>query len=282
MISIASTLLIILIIGLVWCVTKHKLIQGFVGNMATIIHDSNCPDYMVTDGSKFYLIFNNKDFDGVNNPLTFNSLAEARTELTRRKCDSSMEPIVLRRQTNHVDPTESYERSCAKHVANPLYWINDCAFGIAYKDTGLKTLDPSSLDNISPELLKQRKSIALDATKKIEGELPTDVKFKLLRQLNDFLNSQDTATQVNYDIETCMIDKLGKEMPELGGTDKLQKFNKYFNVSLTGATTDNNKAAADQLASLDEQSLSEFNTYFNDANELAIPQYMVDKIFGGV
>lgn len=282
MISIAGILLIILAIGLIWCVAKHNLIQGFVGNMAEVIRDSNCPDYMVTDGAKFYLIYNNKDFDGVNNPMVYDSLAAARLELTKRGCKDAagMEPIVLRRQTNHDDPTESYERSCAKHTANPLYWLNDCAFGIAYKNTGLEMLDPTDLAKLSQEELAKRKTRALESTKKLEGAADTSDKFKLLRQLNDFLNSQDTATQVNYDIETCMIEKVGKEMPELGGADKLQKFNKYFNVALTGATKDNNKAALDQISSLDEQALADFDKYFTDANELAIPQHMMDRIFG--
>ena len=281
MLSLSGILLIILVIGLILCIAKQNIIQGFVSEMESVIQDSNCPDYMVTDGNKYYLIFNNKSFDGVNNPLTFSSLEEARIELTKRGCkNASMEPIHLRRETNHTDPVESYERTCAKQVANPLYWINDCAFGIAYKDTGLETLSPEKLDMLSPALLAEKKARALASTKKAENKPDTSDRFKLLRQLNDFLNSQDTATQVNYDIETCMIDKLGKENPELGGVDKLQKFNKYYNVSLTGATKDNTKAVQAQLASLDEQSLTEFNKYFTDANELAVPQYMLDKIFG--
>lgn len=269
MISFAGILLIILVLGLVWCITKHNIVQGFVGNMAAIIHDSNCPDYIATDGSQYYLLFNHKEFDGINNPLIFKTLVEARIEMRKRGCPDAerLEPIYLRRQTNRVDPSESYERVCAKQVANPLYWLNSCAFDIAYDKSDDTELMPGGGGKNKPTAPVNN------------GKALTNDKYKLLRQLNDFLNSQDTNTQVNYDIETCMIDKLGKEMPELGGTDKLQKFNKYFNVALTGATTDNKLAGQDQVANLDEQALAEFNTYFNDANELAIPQHMLDKIF---
>jgi hypothetical protein len=62
----------------------------------------------------------------------------------------------------------------------------------------------------------------------------------------------------------------------------MQKFNKYFNTkaSALSSAQNFNKASMQQIGELDEQSLSEFNKYFTDANELAIPEHMTKRIFG--
>ena len=255
-----TILLSIVAIGLVWCIAKHKLIQGFVDTMESVIVAPGCPNYFITDGNKYYLVFNHLSFDGINNPLAFDSLAAARIELQRRGCPG-MEPFYLRRETNHTDPVESYERSCAKHVANPLFWLNDCAFGISYSDSGLEPVEPEAA-NLDPAILAKRKARALEFIKTGEGD-----KFKLLRQLSDFLNSQDTATQVDYDIETCMIDRLGKDMPELGGPEALQKYNKYFNTSY--AQLNGSKKLNNQIADVDSIALAELDNYLREAQPLS-------------
>jgi hypothetical protein len=283
--QITSILLVVLAIGLVFCIVKRNLIERFVSDMESVLLSDNCPNYMVSDGAKYYLVFNHKEFDGVHNPLAFDSKEEAAIYSKKLGCIRALEPVYLRRVTNHDDPIESYERSCAKQVAKPLFSINDCAFTISAKsdDLGLDTIDPEKYFDQNPAQLASKKAKALLAND--PGNMTGVDKYKLLRQITDFLNTKGTDTMVNYDIETCMIDKYSKsgtmDMRVASG-ETMQKFNKYFNTkasALSGAQNFN-KASMQQIGELDEQSLSEFNKYFTDANELAIPEHMVKRIFG--
>lgn len=280
--NITSILLIILVIGVLLCITKKNIIEKFVSNMEQIILDDNCPNYMVSDGGNYYLIFNHKEFDGINNPLIFNSKEEANIALKKLGCTKLLEPIYLRRLTNHDDPVESYERTCAKQTAKPLFSINDCAFTISTKsdDLGFEPINPESgaIRNITNDKIQE---LIQNNTKNMNDQ----DKYKLLRQITDFLNSKGTDTMVNYDIETCMIDKYANaQTPDLhvAGADIMQKFNKYFNMKANAQSSDQNfnNASIQQMGELDEQTLSEFNKYFSEANELAIPDYMVKRIFG--
>lgn len=276
---IANILLVILIIGLIFCIAKRRLIERFVSEMESVLLNDNCPNYMVSDGAKYYLIFNHKEFDGVHNPLTFDSKEEANIAAKKLGCPTVLEPILLSRVTNHDDPIESYERSCAKQVAKPLFSINDCAFTISAKndDLGLNTIDPERYFDQDSAQLASKKAKAL-LSNKPDNMSGTD-KYKLLRQITDFLNTKGTDTMTNYDIETCMIDKYSKAETNdmrVASSETMQKFNKYFNTKASAQSTNQNQ----QLGEIDEQSLREFNKYFTDANELAIPEYMTKRIFG--
>jgi hypothetical protein len=283
--QITNILLVVLAIGLVFCIVKRNIIERFVSNMESVLLSDNCPNYMVSDGAKYYLIFNHKVFDGVNNPLVFNSEKEAQIAATKLGCTRELKPVYLRRVTNHDDPVESYERACAKQVAKPLFSINDCAFTISAKsdDLGLDTIDPEKYFDQNPAELASKKARALLASD--PGNMTGDDKYKLLRQITDFLNTKGTDTMVNYDIETCMIDKYsnaGTIDMRVASGETMQKFNKYFNTkaSALSSAQNFNKASMQQIGELDEQSLSEFNKYFTDANELAIPEHMTKRIFG--
>lgn len=287
--QLINILLVVLVLVLVFCIAKRNIIERFVSDMESVLLDGNCPNYMVSDGTKYYLIFNHKEFDGVNNPLVYNSSAEAQIAAKKRGCTHDLKPVYLRRVTNHEDPIESYERSCAKQVAKPLFSINDCAFTISAKsdDLGLEPIDPEKYFDMNLTELASRKAKALLSND--PGNMTGSDKYKLLRQITDFLNTKGTNTMVNYDIETCMIDKYAKATTQdmrvasgAGDDDILQKFNKYFNTKASALSTSQNfnKTSMQQLGELDEQSLTEFNKYFTDANELAIPDHMVKRIFG--
>lgn len=282
--QLINILLVILVLGLVFCIAKRNVIERFVSDMESVLLSDDCPNYMVSDGAKYYLIFNHKEFDGINNPLVYNSESEAQIAAKKMGCTHNMKPVYLRRVTNHDDPVESYERSCAKQVAKPLFSINDCAFTISAKsdDLGLETIDPEKYFDMNPDELASRKAKALLANE--PENMTGNDKYKLLRQITDFLNTKGTNTMVNYDIETCMIDKYANsptlDMRVAGNSEILQKFNKYFNTRASSLSTSQNKASMQQIAELDEQSLSEFNKYFTDANELAIPEHMAKRIFG--
>lgn len=283
--QLVNILLVVLVLGLVFCIAKRNVIERFVSDMESVLLDGDCPNYMVSDGAKYYLIFNHKEFDGVHNPLVFNSEAEAQIVAKKMGCTNDLKPVYLRRVTNHDDPVESYERSCSKQVAKPLFSINDCAFTISAKsdDLGLEAIDPEKYFDQNPAELASKKAKALLAND--PGNMSGSDKYKLLRQITDFLNTKGTDTMINYDIETCMIDKYAKASTQdmrVASGETMQKFNKYFNTKASSLSTSQNfnKASMQQIGELDEQSLTEFNNYFTEANELAIPDYMVKRIFG--
>lgn len=283
--KLVNIVLVVLVIGLVFCIAKRNVIERFVSDMESVLLSGDCPDYMVSDGAKYYLIFNHKEFDGVHNPLVFNSETEALIDAKKMGCTHDLKPVYLRRVTNHDDPIESYERSCSKQVAKPLFSINDCAFTISAQsdDLGLDPIDPEKYFDQNPAQLTSKKATALLAND--PGSMTGVDKYKLLRQITDFLNTKGTDTMVNYDIETCMIDKYAKAQTQdmrVASRETMQKFNKYFNTKASALSTNQNfnKASMQQIGDLDEQSLTEFNKYFNEANELAIPEYMTKRIFG--
>ncbi len=89
----------------------------------------------------------------------------------------------------------------------------------------------------------------------------------------------DTPELVNYDVETCMFDKLANDMPQLGSADGLQRFRRYYNQQIANTVSRNpGQNKADVI--LTPASLAEFDKYFQEANDLSITNDMVDKLFG--
>lgn len=274
-------LFVILIAGLLVCATRSNgLLEKFIVTVDEMEIPVNCPDYLATDGAKYYLVWNNKMFDGTNNPLTFDTQAGAYDWLATNKCPQ-LEPVSLTRVTNPADPTVSYERECNKQTANPNYWLSRCAFDKIYDNKDVpengNKLTAADLENLRPELL-----VGLDKTKiKTDGYL-TDLgadTYGYLRRLNDTITGMDTPDLVNYDVETCMYDKLAKDMPNLGSSDGLQRFRRYYNQQIAN-TLGRNPGQNEADIILTPDSLAEFNKYFKEANDLSITNDMMVKLFG--
>jgi len=306
---ISLVLFIILVIGVLFCSLRGGALEKFIVTVDEIAIPDQCPDYMTTDGAKYYLVWNNLQLDGKTNPLMFDTQAGAFDWLAARGCPQ-LEPIPLTRITNLADPTVSYERECNKQTANPNYWIGRCAMDkifnnsdtsdnkllnnkttnpittkninnttttIAGNKRGTGKLTAADLENLRPELL-----VGLDQSKiKTDGYVSGlgDDTYGYLRRINNALTTMDTPELVNYDVETCMFDKLAKDMPQLGSADGLQRFRRYYNQQIAN-TVSRNPGQDEADVILTPASLAEFDKYFQEANDLSITNEMVDKLFG--
>lgn len=287
---ISLVLFVILIAGVLFCSLRGGALEKFIVTVDEVPIPDQCPDYMATDGAKYYLVWNNRQLDGKSNPLMFDTQAGAFDWLAARGCPR-LDPVPLTRITNPADPTVSYERECNKQTANPNYWIGRCAMDKIFESgdddttsttnnnggsskTGLTVAD---LENLRPELL-----VGLDQSKiKTDGYvsgLGSDT-YGYLRRINNALTNMDTPELVNYDVETCMFDKLAKDMPQLGSANGLQRFRKYYNQQVAN-TVSRNPGQDEADVILTPASLAEFDKYFQEANDLSITNEMVDKLFG--
>ena len=275
-------LIVTLFILLAICIFNRRLMENFIVTVEETILPSNCPDYLVTDGQYYYLIFNNKEFDGKNNPLTFNDIADVKQTLSNMNCPM-LDIIPLRRKTNHNDPWDNYERQCGKLIAKPLHSLESCAFDIAYQnpdtDGTPKLILPEDLAKMDVKELKSK----LKTANSVDSE-----KIKVLRRLNDYLANAGDSVMVDYDLETCMIEKVGLDDGELGGShlgsvDILQKFNNHFNQSIAElrdkGSNDTKNNAINDVDILDNKALKDFDTYFKKANELPLHEGMYLKLF---
>jgi hypothetical protein len=287
---ICIVLFIILVVGVLFCSLRGGALEKFITTVDEVAIPNQCPDYMTTDGAKYYLVWNNRQLDGTSNPQVFDTQAGAFDWLAAHGCPR-LEPVPLTRITNPADPTVSYERACNKQTANPNYWIGRCAMDKIFQTgdndsnsdsgksgnqikNGLTTAD---LENLRPELL-----VGLDQSKiKTDGYisgLGADT-YGYLRRINNALTNMDTPELVNYDVETCMFDKLANDMPQLGSADGLQKFRQYYNQQIAN-TVSRNPGQNEADVILTPASLAEFDKYFQAANDLSITNEMVDKLFG--
>lgn len=269
-------LLIALFVLLGLCLFNRRQMEKFIVTVEETILPNHCPDYLVTDGQNFYLIFNNKPFDGVSNPLVFQDLADVKLTLKELNCPM-LDIVPLRRKTNPKDPWDNYERQCGKQIARPLQSLESCTFDIAYESVGndgkFKLLLPEDLAKMSEE--------ELDSKIKIANSVGSE-KVKVLRRLNDYLTNAGDSVMVDYDLETCMIEKVGLDEGELGGShlgsvDVLQKFNKHFNQSR--AETQNKGTLGEEETAIDAGALKEFDAYFDEANNSYVHDGMNLRLF---
>lgn len=274
----------------------RKYLEGFIVTVDEVILGSHCPDYLAFDGSYYYLVFNNKSFDGINNPLTFDNINDVKSKLNNLDCP--IQPFIqnmveLRRNRNNDDPQEDLERRCAKHIALNKFAIDKCAFNFSHS---------------TPELSKEFSSLSSEQLGKLDNKtlsgIETKVKtmggpaldnYKMIRKLVDFINQNDESVMVDYDLETCMFERVGdlfngqpsNDIPQflkhqdLGTKSAIHKFRKHFDQQQaqveSGADIESSLDDNEGMY-LDEQSMSGFVKYFKDANNV-ISDDVMNKLF---
>ena len=165
------------------------MLDSFVVFLDENVIPKDCYNYLVTDGSKFYLLDTRKLYDGKTNPRPFGTRDSAIEYLKNIGCATNL-PFVdlLVKGKNPEDPTVSYQRECNRKVAPHLFDLDIC-------NTYGKDLDVSSAGGFAK-------------VNKIET---------------------DRAQYANYDAETCMIKRAVKTDPALDDAHFKQNFSKYFN-----------------------------------------------------
>ena len=188
MLNQSGILIIIIILFFLLCFLRSKSLENFITLANNAIIPSNCYNYLVTNGTKFFLLNTKKVIDDISNPLVFNTKHDAMAYLnTINICPNKIPFVDLVMKKNNNDPTVSYERECNKKVAPNLFDIDIC--GKYGKDNNILTN-------------------------------------KYLNRLNEIQNDKNTFA--DYNVETCMMDKVMKDEPQLEDSNFKNYFSKYF------------------------------------------------------
>jgi hypothetical protein len=161
--------------------------------LESVVIPPQCYEYLITDGTSYYLLNSKRQYDGVTNPRKFKLLADANKFLLDNGC-KPLPLINLVVSKSIDDPTDSYEKICSREVALNRFNADVCG---TYSDENGTASDEAVI----------RKLIAIR---------------------EDIERNFD-----NYSIEECMIKKVGLEDPQLRNPynpsdENLQKFIKYF------------------------------------------------------
>ena len=189
MLNSAGIVVIIIILVCLIYLLRSKAVDNFIVFVDDVVIPASCYNYLVTNGSKFFLLNTKKMIDGTTNPLTFNTKLEAQNYLKKIKCPIDLPFVDLVMRKKNDDPTVSYERECNRKVAPNLFDLDVC---------GKYGTDDDTLTN------------------------------KYLAKLNKI--ETDKKIFADYNIETCMMDKVMKEDPSLDDTNFKTYFAQYFDT----------------------------------------------------
>ena len=189
MLNSAGIVVIIIILVCLIYLLRSKAVDNFIVFVDDVVIPASCYNYLVTNGSKFFLLNTKKMIDGTTNPLTFNTKLEAQNYLKKIKCPIDLPFVDLVMRKKNDDPTVSYERECNRKVAPNLFDLDVC---------GKYGTDDDTLTN------------------------------KYLAKLNKI--ETDKKIFADYNIETCMMDKVMKEDPSLDDTNFKTYFANYFDT----------------------------------------------------
>ena len=187
--SVGIIVVIIMMLFLIYILQNNNL-DSFIVFVDDVVVPKSCYNYLVTNGTKYFLLNTKTMINNTTNPLTFDSKELALkyiTDSTGEKCPSNIPFVDLVMRKKLEDPTVSYQRECGKKVAPNLFDLDVC---------GTYATD---LDTISG---------------------------KYISKLNQIEN--DKKLYANYDLESCMINKATTEDPMLDDTNFKEYFAKYF------------------------------------------------------
>ena len=188
MLNTVGIIVVIIIIVFLIYILHTKSLDSFIVLLDDIVIPKDCYDYLVSNGSQFFLINTKKMLNGTSNPIAFNTKADAIKFLsTSTNCPDNIPFVDLTVKKKIEDPTVSYQRECNKKVSPKLFDLDVC---------GTYGSDADSLSG------------------------------KIISRINKIEN--DKSIYANYDIETCMINKAIIEEPALDDTNFKDYFAKYF------------------------------------------------------
>lgn len=232
--DVLSVSIVVLMLGCLIWVLQNKYIEKFIVLIEEVVIPKNCPDYLVTNGTHYYLIDSRKVLDGVNNPLKFNTKKDAEKYLDINKCPKLL-PINLVVDKDPTDITVNYERECSKKIAEKLFDRDVCN---SYSD-------PQHLDNLriytnALSDLKEKANQVMNEinSQKLQGGSINPQKSQELNSINmEILSLKEKYKRMpnalkelqDYNIETCMIDTIKSRNTNLNDDKFLEKFAKYFN-----------------------------------------------------
>ena len=116
---------IILLAALIWFL-KTNVLDNFVVFLDEQVIPNDCYNYLVTNGSKFFLLDTRKLFDGNTNPRAFDTREAAIEHLKQIGCNTDLPFVNIRQKKKNEDPTVSYQRECNRKIAPHLFDLDIC------------------------------------------------------------------------------------------------------------------------------------------------------------
>lgn len=232
--DILGVLIVLLLLGCLIWLLQNRYIEKFIVLVDEIIIPKNCPDYLVTNGSHYYLINSRKMLDGVHNPIKFNSKEEAENYLSINKCPKLV-PINLVVDKDPTDVTVNYERECSREVAKDLFNADICS---SFSDSQqLENLRIYS--NTLSDLKEKGNQIMniINSQKLQNGSVNPQLERYLRTVNNEILSLKEKYNKIpnalkeqqDFNIESCMINKIKNNNNELKDDNFINEFSKYFN-----------------------------------------------------
>ena len=126
--SFTNQILIILIIALILII--HFKSKPLKENFIVLVDDENptkenCPEYLIYDGSFYYLLDSRKPMNP-ENPKRFTSMREVELYLQKEKPGCKKPTLKKQIEKKFEDPTDTYAKKCNKKIAAYDYRINSC------------------------------------------------------------------------------------------------------------------------------------------------------------
>ncbi len=234
-VDVVGVYIMILVLGCLIWVLRNDYLENFIVTVNELVIPSKCPDYLVTDGRDHYLINSRKVFDGVNNPLKFDTKSAALAYLDNNSCPR-LEAIDLVVRKNNKDITVPYERECSKETAYKIFDDDVCNYYRSEEDS--EDLQQYHKDLITLKAQANQLKGLLD-TNRLQSITNSQENLDRMTALNNQISElkQHFASKTNlklddetdYSIETCMINKVEKEHGDLKDDKFLDNFAKYFN-----------------------------------------------------
>ena len=126
MVNLVGIIVVVIILLLLIYILKSRVIDNFIVFLDDVVIPTTCYNYLVTNGTNYFLLNTKKILDGVTNPLQFNTKTEAINYLKNAKCPSNIPFVNLLEHKKLEDPTVSFERECNKKVAPNLFDLDIC------------------------------------------------------------------------------------------------------------------------------------------------------------
>jgi hypothetical protein len=126
MVNIVGIIVVVIFLILLIYLLKSRVIDNFIVFLDDVVIPTTCYNYLVTNGANYFLLNTKKILDGVNNPLQFNTKAEAINYLKNAKCPINIPFVNLLVHKKIEDPTVSFQRECNKKVAPNLFDLDIC------------------------------------------------------------------------------------------------------------------------------------------------------------
>jgi hypothetical protein len=125
--NLAGYILIFLIIVGLYILTRNPAFENFIVFLDDVIIPKTCPDYLVYNGSHYFLFNSKLTFDGVSNPMKFSTKSQAMDYLSKVKCPQNIPFVDLVQRKKTEDVSVSYERECNRKVAPNLFDLDICS-----------------------------------------------------------------------------------------------------------------------------------------------------------